>query len=158
MKLTRRGFLSAAAVLPLVPTLLPEAVKVTVCAGPGIAFPVDRSVFDALDLSGFRGLVLDEGLTIEELGANERLVAWDPPAPRPVSLFKGRSVGPTTGAIEGLKWIDNSVPTRGDYERVIGELNEMLRKPMPRPDLVVIDGVGYGPSDPLPPPFGRGEA
>lgn len=40
---------------------------------------------------------------------------------------------------------------RGGLEALARE----LRHPMPRPDLIVIDGVGYGPDDQLPPPFGR---
>lgn len=40
------------------------------------------------------------------------------------------------------------------YERELSELAALLRKPGPRPDLIVIDGVGYGKDDPLPPPFG----
>lgn len=32
-------------------------------------------------------------------------------------------------------------------------LEQRLHRPSPRPDVVVIDGVGYGRDDPLPPPF-----
>ncbi len=35
-------------------------------------------------------------------------------------------------------------------------LAALLRWPGPRPDLIVIDGIGYGKDDPLPPPFGSG--
>jgi hypothetical protein len=145
VKLTRRGFLSAAAVLPLVPILLRDAVKVTVSARPG-------------------------GLSFVHPDQYEMLMKFCDQA----VFHKSRSIGPTVGVLEGAgqhvhrlynwpapnvaelafadspnvpaKWVDRSAPTRGDIEQLLAE----LRRPMPRPDLVIIDGIGYGKGDPLP--------
>ena len=38
----------------------------------------------------------------------------------------------------------------------LAELAALIRTPGPRPDLIVIDGIGYGKDDALPPPFGSG--
>lgn len=55
-------------------------------------------------------------------------------------IHKGRGVGPTTANIVDLQKL--AALLRQDGKR--------------RPDLVVIDGIGYGKDDPLPPPFGSG--
>ncbi len=63
-----------------------------------------------------------------------------------VVLNKGRAVGPTAANVEAL-------------QRSLEQLAALLRqdgKRQPRPDLIVIDGIGYGKDDPLPPPFGSG--
>lgn len=44
----------------------------------------------------------------------------------------------------------SAIPSREQIEA----LAAILRRPMPRADLIVINGIGYGKDDQLPPPFG----
>jgi hypothetical protein len=135
---------------------------------------------------------------------------------REISIYKGRSVGPTSGILENCigyyratvdaqlqpvlldehafaggdaevepQWAPNNSNPVDDLNAFVNwlrspgyqaalnaerrayvaeleqrrahlsELSSLIRNPGPRPDLVIIDGVGYGKDDPLPPPFGR---
>jgi hypothetical protein len=105
MKLTRRGFIEAIAMLPLGQAAEPNGV-----------YPYLRRLMD-------------------------RSAAGE------VVINKGRAVGSTSANVEAL-------------QRSIEKLAALLRqdgKRQPRPDLIVIDGIGYGKDDPLPPPFGSGQ-
>jgi hypothetical protein len=51
-------------------------------------------------------------------------------------------------------WVDSDI--KSDLRNALAYLSKAMRGPHGRPDLVVIDGIGYGRDAPLPPPFGRG--
>jgi len=146
MKLTRRGFIEAVSLPRALPG--PKPLK---------AQPYVRQLMSRSDLEFTQ--------------------------PREVSVMKHAAVGMTTGVLENAigyflehpedipppplpAWvtedtkaqINSAVSYLEQYQlkRELEKLAAILRQPMGRPDLVVIDGVGYGKDDPLPPPFGRG--
>lgn len=167
---------------------------------------------DWLDLSAWWASAEPERATIVARSVFDlnRLMGWNWREPEPpireVTLYKGTSVGCTTGILENVfAYLDDGVthfgvlpvPRRPNVAEIafataeveggsrwstkpsnpaediratleairepsyvpppdLKALADLVRGPRQRPDLVVIDGIGYGNDDPLPPPFGSG--
>lgn len=151
MKLTRRGFIGALTALPFAPEVLPAPIRYTVAPRVDHVSFVHPDVYER-----FR-----------QLYSCDRAPLLEPPL-RELTLFKPRAVGPTVGALDAASmWaaleVERSVFDNircvgaSSYASDLHELARLIRLPSRvRPDLIVVDGIGYGPKDALPPPFGNG--
>jgi hypothetical protein len=70
----------------------------------------------------------------------------------PLSPAPARQARSVHVFVKPARLASSAIPNRSQVESLV----TVLCKPGTRPDLVVINGIGYGKDDPLPPPFGSG--